>query len=627
MNALPLVIVGLCVLSLGYRFYSAFLAAKVATLDDTRVTPACRLGDGSDYVPMNRWVVFGHHFAAIAGPGPLVGPVLAAQFGYLPGVIWILIGSVFAGAVHDMVILFAAVRRDGLSLSRIARSEMGPATGVSAALAIISIVILSLAVLSKVFINALAGSPWATFTILMTIPIGVLMGLAMRHGEKQMGIISLAGVLALVTAVAVGPWVQNTPWISHLLSLNEHELTIVLGIYAFIASVLPVWLLLAPRDYLSTYMKLGTILLLAIGVIVVNPHLHMPAVTQFAWTKSGPVIPGPVWPFVCITIACGACSGFHSLISSGTTPKMLRCESDIRLIGYGAMVTEGFVALLALIAACSLKPGDYFAMNAGAVSKAVMAYMAAHHAHILAAGDLAPDLAVRVQGIVHMTGWNVTDLSWLSTTVKEQLAGRSGGAVTLAVGMAYIFSRVPFMSGLLAYWYHFALLFEAVFILTTIDAGTRVARYAVEELVLNRVDSDSRAVRRIVGPIVTLGICLAWGAMVWSGSIMTLWPMFGVANQLLAALALGVGTTVLLGQHPKKPAYALTTALPFSFMLVTTTAAAYWNVFNAYVPQLARPETSGMAMWDIGVTVFLWVLVVVVASSCVAKWVRLLRRR
>ena len=620
MNALPLVVASLCILALGYRLYSAFLAAKVLTLDETRETPACRRQDGKDYVPLNRLVVFGHHFAAIAGPGPLVGPVLAAQFGYLPGALWILIGAVFAGAVHDMVILYASVRRDGLSLSRIARAELGQGTGIAAAMAVVAIILLSLAVLAIVFINALKSSPWATFTVLMTIPIAILMGIGMRRGEKQLGWISFAGVLAMLSAVAAGPSVQANPTLSRLLTLDDHQMTIALAIYAFIASVLPVWLLLAPRDYLSTYMKLGTILLLAIGVIVVHPMLRMPAITPFALNGMGPVIKGPVWPFVCITIACGACSGFHSLIASGTTPKMLKNERDIRSVGYGAMVTEGFVALLALIAASSLHPGDYFAMNAGTVAALVKTGLAHHQ---------AVDPGAVAAAVHKATGgrWDVVDLGALSTAVKEQLAGRPGGAVTLAVGMAFIFSQISLMHTWMPYWYHFALMFEAVFILTTIDAGTRVARYAVEELALRRAGAGEGRAARLTGPLVTALICVAWGSMVWTGSIMALWPMFGVANQLLAALALGVGATVILKERPEKPAYALVAGIPFAFMLATTTAAAAWNIQHVYVPQLADASARATGLWDICVTAFLWSLVVVVACSSIRCWVRLLSAR
>ncbi len=450
MNALTLLIIALCVFVLAYRYYSAFLSAKVLTLDTSRKTPAHTLNDHHDYHPTNKWVLFGHHFAAIAGAGPLIGPVLAAQFGFLPGAIWIIIGAVLGGAVHDYVILFASVRHNGLSLHKIARDYIGRTTGIATAIAVLFIIVTALAGLSIVVVNALAESPWGTFAIAASIPAAMIVGFYMNVFRKNAIIeASVIGTTLLLLAVVFGFNVQHSAF-AFLFTFTRHQLVILLVLYGFFASVLPVWLLLAPRDYISSYLKIGAIGLLGIGIFLVHPMLKMPAVTPFIH-GGGPIIPGKVWPFVCITIACGAISGFHALISSGTTPKMVSNEKEIRMIGYGAMLVEGFVAIMALIAATALFPGDYFAINT------------------------APAVFAKLK----MSTINIIPLSKM---VQENIIGRPGGAVSLAVGMAQIFSGLPGMKSLMGYWYHFAIMFEALFILTTIDAGTRVARYITQEI-------------------------------------------------------------------------------------------------------------------------------------------------
>ncbi|HRZ87717.1 MAG TPA: carbon starvation protein A, partial [bacterium] len=505
MNALVLIIISACVFALAYRYYSAFIAAKVLALNPQSRTPAVRLNDGHDYVPTNKWVLFGHHFAAISGAGPLIGPVLAAQFGYLPGFLWIVIGAVLAGAVHDMVILFASVRRDGQSLSRIAGDYMKPSTGWATAVAVVFIIITALAGLAIAVVNALNESAWATFTIGFTIPVAILVGLIMKSGGRNIALASIVGVILVLFGVVFGHYVGASSAAGWFI-FSKKQLSIILPVYGFAASVLPVWLLLTPRDYLSSYMKIGTIGMLALGILYVNPKLQMPAVTQFVHGH-GPIIPGKVWPYVCITIACGAISGFHSLIGSGTTPKMIENERDIRFIGYGAMLFEGFVAIMALIAATVLVPADYFAINC---SPAIFAKL-----------GLTP---------VH--------LDQLAAMVGENVAGRPGGAVSLAVGMSQILSSIPGMRFLMSYWYHFAIMFEALFILTTIDAGTRVARYIIQDI-LGHLYKPFARTSWVPGVMLTGAFtCILWGYLLYNGDISTIWPMFGVANQLLAAVAL-----------------------------------------------------------------------------------------
>jgi len=585
LSALELIIAAALILVLAYRFYGSFLAAKVLVLDSSRETPAKRHYDGKDYVPMNKWIAFGHHFAAIAGAGPLVGPVLAAQFGYLPGTLWILIGAVLAGAVHDMVILLASVRHDGKSLSEIAKKEVGPVAGVATAIAIFFLIILTMAGLGLVVVNALFKNPWGVFTIGMTIPIAIFIGIYMHKLRPgRIAEASLIGVILILLAVVVGPYVKNSPLGSYLM-LSDKTLEILLPLYGFLAAALPVWLLLAPRDYLSSYMKIGTILLLAIGIIIVNPRIHMPAVTQFI-NGGGPIINGKVWPFICITIACGAISGFHALISSGTTPKLIANEKDIKLVGFGGMLTEAFVALMALIAATTLMPGDYFAINT------------------------KPEIFQKLNmQIVH--------LPQLSKLVGEELAGRPGGAVTLAVGMADIFSRIGGLRHLMAYWYQFAIMFEALFILTTIDAGTRVARYIAQDL-LGMIYSPIKE-NKSVGLTVLLSaaVSFAWGYLIYGGDIKTIWPVFGVANQTIGALALAIGTTMIL-QRSKKKIYALTTFLPMTFLFITVLNAGITNVFNVYLPQ--------KQMVPAVLVITLMILAIIIMVSSVIKWISILSK-
>jgi carbon starvation protein len=519
MHALTLIIVTLLLFALAYRFYAKFIITKVLVFDSSKSTPAYTLRDGKDYDPTNRYVLFGHHFAAIAGAGPLVGPVLAAQFGYLPGFLWILVGAVLAGAVHDMVILFASVRMNGLSLTQLAKQHISKPAGIATAFAILFIIITALAGLALVVVNALNESSWATFTIAVTLPAALLVGLYMyRLRPGRIVEASLVGVVIVVLGVVFGEPLSRTSFGS-LFLFSKPSLSIILAVYGFVASVLPVWLLLCPRDYLSTYMKIGTIGLLIVGVFVVNPTIRMPAVTAYIH-GGGPIIPGKAWPFVCITIACGAISGLHGLISSGTTPKMISSEADIRFIGYGAMLTEAVVSVIALIAATVMLPGDYFAIN---VSPEIFAKL----------GLVTEKLA----DIERMTG--------------ESLAGRSGGAVSLAAGMSLILSAIPGMKHLIGYWYHFAIMFEALFILTTVDAGTRVARYILQEMlkfVHPRLASSTWMPAVIFSGAV---ISFLWGYLLYHGDISTIWPLFGVANQLLATLALCIGTVFIL-RHSRR---------------------------------------------------------------------------
>jgi carbon starvation protein len=549
LHALYLILVSLLVLGLAYRYYAAFLAARVAVVEAGRRTPAHEFRDGRDYHPTNRIVLFGHHFAAIAGAGPLIGPVLAAQYGYLPGAIWILLGAIFAGCVHDFILLHASVRNGGRSLSHIAQKYLGTVAGWCTGLAILFIIIVALAGLAIVVVNALRESAWGTFTLICTIPIALLMGQWLyRIRPGRVGEASAIGVVLLLAAVVAGGPVAHSA-IGKYFVFTEQQIKVGLALYGFIAAVLPVWMLLCPRDYLSTYLKLGTVALLAVGLMIVNPELRMPATTGFL-AGGGPIVPGPVWPYVTITIMCGAISGFHSLIVSGTTPKMLNSESEMKFIGYGAMAVESFVAVLALIAACALHQGDYFAIST--TPEAWSALSAA-------------------------TGISTVELPALSAAVQENLMSRPGGSVTLAVGMASVFSGLPGMKAMMAYWYHFAIMFEALFILTTIDTGTRVARFILQEM-LGKVYRPLGSSTWMPGVILTSAlICLAWGGLLYGGTISTIWPMFGLANQLLAALGLAIGTSYLLRAAPRR-VYAATTFLPFVVLAVTTYVAGFMNL-------------------------------------------------
>jgi carbon starvation protein len=598
-----LVIVSALVAIIAYRTYGAFLAARVATLDDLRRTPAHTMKDGRDYVPTNRWVLFGHHFAAIAGAGPLIGPVLAAQFGYMPGFLWLLVGSVIAGGVHDLVILTASVRSRGRSLANIAREQVSPLTGTATAIAIVFVMVVALGAMALVVVNALCDSAWGVFSIALTVPIALLMGLwsyRIRPGAIRSA--TAIGVVLLLIAVGAGAWVQESP-IRHWFIYPRNGIALGIMAYGFIASVLPVWLLLCPRDYLSSFMKVGAVILLAIGVILVNPQLHMPAFTPYIY-GGGPVFPGTLFPFVFITIACGAISGFHSLIASGTTPKMIDRERDILPISYGAIVLEGFVGVMALIAACALHPSDYFAINA------------------------RPEVFATL-------GMTVQNLHALEAQVGETLAGRPGGAVSLAVGMAQIFSALPFLKGLMAFWYHFAIMFEAMFVLTLIDTGTRVTRYMLQEVGSLAVPS-LRAWRGLAPAILFSALATAaWGYFVWTGTISTVWPMLGVANQLLAAFALAIGTSVLINMGRTR--YIWCTLIPLAFMCVNTLTAGWMNLsVNYLAPQLRSGAPSLWAAFlaapmpariQCVTTLAIMSLLLVVMTDSVLRWTAVLRGR
>ena len=554
-NALTLIFVALLVFAIGYRFYGLFLANKVLKLNADNVTPAIQYADGHDYVATHKNVLFGHHFAAIAAAGPLVGPVLAAQFGYLPGALWILIGCVLGGGVHDMVVLFASVRHKGQSLATIATKEIGTTTGTIAGFAILFILILTLAGLSLACISAMHDASWSLFTVVITMPIAVLMGLIMRYRKNSVALASIVGVVLLITGIISGHSLMQSEAISALFHWDIKTISIAIPVYGFIASVIPVWLLLVPRDYLSTYLKIGTILMLAIGIIFIRPTIQMPAITAFIH-GGGPVIGGPVLPFIFITIACGAISGFHAIIATGTTPKMIGNEREVLFVGYGAMLTEGFVAIMALIAACTLMPGDYFAINTPA--------------------------ALYQQFIENNPSLSPVDLQHFIDKIGVDLHGRTGGAVSLAVGMAHIFNKIPYMDTLMAYWYNFAIMFEAVFILTAIDAGTRVGRFFLQEM-LGRVIPKFSDKNWTPGIIITsLLFTFSWGYLVYTGNISSIWPLFGISNQLLAACALIVCTTMLIRMNCKK--YALCTAVPGIFMAIITFWAGFIQVTSIYIP-------------------------------------------
>ncbi|MDO5692972.1 MAG: pyruvate/proton symporter CstA [Pseudomonadota bacterium] len=567
-NALWVVVAAVCVYLIGYRFYSKFIAEKVLALDATRMTPAWRHNDGLDYVPTNKYVLFGHHFAAIAGAGPLVGPVLAAQMGYLPGMLWILAGVVFAGAVQDFMVLFVSTRRDGRSLGDLIKSEMGPVAGVIGLFGTFMIMIIILAVLALIVVKALTHSPWGTFTVVATVPIAVFMGLYMRYLRPgRIGEISVVGFILLILAIYLGGLVARDPVWAPYFDLSGVQLTWALIGYGFVAAVLPVWLLLAPRDYLSTFLKIGTILGLALGVMLVAPSMQMPALTRFI-DGTGPAWSGNLFPFLFITIACGAVSGFHALISSGTTPKMLENETQARLVGYGGMLMESMVAIMALIAACVIDPGVYFAMNSPA---AVIGTTPEQAAQVINGWGFAvtPDVLVQAAKDVG----------------ENSIISRAGGAPTLAVGMAYILHQVIGGEGMMAFWYHFAILFEALFILTAVDAGTRAGRFMLQDLLGNFMPALKRT-DSLPANLIATAVCVAlWGYFLYQGvvdplgGINTLWPLFGIANQMLAAIALTLCATVLFKM--KKERYAWVAIVPTLWLLVTTMYAGALKIFSS----------------------------------------------
>jgi carbon starvation protein len=627
-SALWIVAAGFCALSISYRFYSKWLAAKVLVLNEERATPAVVQNDNKDYVPTNRWMVFGHHFAAIAGPGPLVGPVLAAQFGFLPGTLWILIGATLGGGVHDMIVLFASIRRGGKTLGQMVREEIGRGVGLLALVSVLAIMIILLAVLALVVVQALAESPWGVFTIATTIPIALIMGIGLRTGKVSVMAITIFGLLGLAFGVWGGQFLAHFPAIESWFRHDQKWLAWAIMVYGLAASILPVWMLLTPRDYLSTFLKLGTVAMLAAAVVLINPTLQMPAVTKFI-DGSGLVFAGPVFPFVCITIACGAVSGFHSLIASGTTPKMIRRESRIRSIGYGAMVTEMMVALMAMIAACVLQPGEYFAINTKGGPTEVVAKVSA-------------------------AGFPVTEaqMKKLATNLGEStMFNRAGGAPTFAVGMANMFSRVSTKPTALALWYHFAIMFEALFILTTIDAGTRVGRFLLQDFLGNLWRPLGNTRSWTANFFSSVLLVAAWGWFLYEGvidplgGINSLWPLFGLANQLLSVVALCLGTTLLIKMRKSK--YLFVTLVPLCFMCAVTFSAGYLKVFSpdprlgflsgaqsllsqaaaitdpVKAANLARQAT--IWRFDAFVAVFFLVLVLLIVLGSAWQWWQLLR--
>ncbi len=627
-SALWIITAGLCALAISYRFYSKWLATKVLVLNDNRATPAVVQADGKDFVPTNRWMVFGHHFAAIAGPGPLVGPVLAAQFGFLPGTLWILIGATLGGGVHDMIVLFASVRRRGKTLGQMVKEEVGAGVGVLALVSVLAIMIILMAVLALVVVQALAKSPWGVFTIAMTIPVAFIMGIGLRTGKVNVTAVTIFGLAGLAFAVWGGQFLAHFPAIEAWFRHDEKWIAWAVMLYGLAASILPIWMLLTPRDYLSTFLKLGTVAALAVAVILIHPVLQMPALTRFI-DGSGLVFAGPVFPFVCITIACGAVSGFHSLIASGTTPKMVASETRIRDIGYGAMVTEMMVALMAMVAACVLQPGEYFAINTKGTPTEVVA-------RVSAAGFPV----------------SVNEMERLATDLGEKtMFNRAGGAPTFAVGMAHMFSRISSSPTALALWYHFAIMFEALFILTTLDAGTRVGRFLLQDLLGNLWRPLGNTRSWSANFFASVLLVAAWGWFLYQGvidplgGINSLWPLFGLANQLLSVIALCLGTTLLIKMQKTK--YIFITLVPLCFMCAVTFYAGYLKTFSAD-PRIgflsgaqslvlsagsmadsakAADAMRQAAVWRLDAIVALafLVLVFLIVAGCALEWWRLLR--
>ncbi|HZS16499.1 MAG TPA: carbon starvation CstA family protein [Candidatus Udaeobacter sp.] len=627
-SALWIVAAGFCALAISYRFYSKWLATKVLVLNEERATPALLQNDNKDYVPTNRWMVFGHHFAAIAGPGPLVGPVLAAQFGFLPGTLWILIGATLGGGVHDMIVLFASIRRGGKTLGQMVREEIGRGVGLLALVSVLAIMIILLAVLALVVVQALAESPWGAFTIATTIPLALIMGIGLRTGKVSVLAITVFGLLGLALGVWGGQFLAHFPTVESWFRHDQKWLAWAIMIYGLAASILPVWMLLTPRDYLSTFLKLGTVAMLAVAVVLINPTLQMPAITKFV-DGSGLVFAGPVFPFVCITIACGAVSGFHSLIASGTTPKMITRESRVRAIGYGAMVAEMMVALMAMIAASVLQPGEYFAINAKGAPSEVVARVSA-------------------------AGFPVTEaeMQTLATNLGEStMFNRAGGAPTFAVGMAHMFAQISNKPTALALWYHFAIMFEALFILTTIDAGTRVGRFLLQDFLGNIWRPLGNTHSWTANCFSSVLLVAAWGWFLYEGvidplgGINSLWPLFGIANQLLSVVALCLGTTLLIKMRKTK--YIFVTLIPLCFMCAVTFSAGYLKVFSSdprlgflsgakslvsQAATLSDPvkaatlvRQAGIWRFDAFVAVFFLVLVMLIVLGSGRQWWQLLR--
>jgi carbon starvation protein len=587
-HALTMVIAALCVFAITYRFYGLFFVRKVLRVDDGRLTPSHEMSDGKNYVPTPKWVVAGHHFAAIAAAGPLVGPILAAQFGYLPGLLWILIGCTLGGAVHDTVVLFASMTYHGKSLSDVAKAELGPIAGWCTGLAMLFIIIITMAGLSMVVVYALAKNPWGVFAVGMTIPIAICVGLWERFTGNLKGA-TIVGILAIATCVFVGPTIQGTA-LGEWLTLRATTISVILPIYAFFAATLPVWMLLVPRDYLSAFMKVGVFVVLIFGVVFLNPEIRFPAVTDFI-AGNGPIIKGEVWPFVSITIACGAISGFHAFIGSGTTPKLIDKWSDILPVGFGAMLAEGVVAVMALIAATVLHPADYFAINSS-------------------------------PAVFKTLGMDVVDLPRLMQEIGLDLHGRTGGAVTLAVGMTEIFTKVPWFSHLASYFFQFVIMFEAVFILTAIDAGTRVARYILQDFI-GDLYAPLKQINWLPGLLGTSFVaCLAWGYLLCSGDIGSIWVLFGVSNQLMASIGLIVGATLVL-RLARRPVYALTCMVPLAYLYVTVNAAGYWMITNVYL----NSKSPGYSLLNGLLSIIMLILGIVILVSALMKWKELVSTR
>ncbi|MEC1586930.1 carbon starvation protein CstA [Bacillus spizizenii] len=586
MNAVTIVIASMCILAIAYRLYGTFMMVKVLKVNDDKPTPAHALEDGKDYVPTNKWVSFGHHFAAIAAAGPLVGPILAAQFGYLPGLLWLLIGAVIGGAVHDIVVLFASMRKNGKSLSEVAKDELGPVAGFCTGLSMLFIITITMAGLSMVVLHALERNPWGTFAVGITIPIAMGVGLFYKK-TGNLKLASTIGFLFLMAGVFIGPWVQTTE-LGDFLTLDTKTLAIALPVYAFFAAALPVWLLLAPRDYLSSFMKIGVFIALIAGVFVVNPSIPFPAFTEFV-KGGGPVLAGPVWPFISITIACGAISGFHAFVGSGTTPKMLNKWSDMKPVAFGAMLVECLVGIMALIAATALQPADYFAINS------------------------TPE-------VFRALGMDVVHLPELSREIGLDLEGRTGGAVTLAVGMTYIFTGMPFFSHLASYFFQFVIMFEAVFILTAIDAGTRVARYLIQDF-FGEVYKPLKKTDWIPGSVFASALaCFMWGYLLYSGEIGSIWALFGVSNQLMASVGLIIGATIVLKIADKRR-YILTCLVPLAYLYVTVNYAGYWMVRNVYL----NPEAAGYSVLNGVLSIIMLLLGFIIIVAAVKKWAQMWR--